>query len=661
MIVANDIERVAVYPPLGIARVGNAPGDTAWFFGSEIRGKTPDLPDAGSGPGRDEEGKILRQAVRFRAYAHLKDGSVVELTQSNGATLEWQVTLANLKAGWYDFNQAMDLPGGFSKDSSRRNSGTPTGRSKLDITPGSRMIRGVNQQGGAYQFDNGSFFGVPVYLGELRTDDEGRLIVLGGKGQSAPRKAGTRPTTFANNQDWHDDVSDGPVRVRVTVEGRQFLGEAGYVAVAPPNYAPGLFGVVTMEDAALETWFEAGWLPRPQTSSFVRDIWPIFHRLSQMSWVNHGLFVALGQGSPLNATDPQVIERLRDKSAANLVFRTRVATLFLAPSATGFDPGRLPQVFGDGYGETNETAAIERLAVTRTMHEHLNRWKDGQFDDDWQGSPPVLPNFEDLSAADQVHHLERVALYECLGGPFHPGIELTWPLRDHRQWKRPYRLAVLDGEGPAAQDFGPELSPEACLANGGPLDGVAAGSMTRWLGVPWQTDEASCNSEAEYAPSLYLSMPSFWGARVPDQVLSSEAWSRVKDASSPLAQRRKHFSFREDWLRDIRGRDYFDRIHAMVTRWWELGIVAPHPVGPGDTPDEAGGSVWVETGRPRRTSGSNHKVDLVAKIERLDSPLLGAGVMAAAGNLGAPKLDAGAGMDSKPYEPPLVRFKRGEV
>ena len=55
--------------------------------------------------------------------------------------------------------------------------------------------------------------GKKVYLGEIFTDDDGRLMVLGGHGVSASYD-GTRAITFANNEGWHDDVSDGPVNAR---------------------------------------------------------------------------------------------------------------------------------------------------------------------------------------------------------------------------------------------------------------------------------------------------------------------------------------------------------------------------------------------------------------------------------------------------------------
>jgi len=62
------------------------------------------------------------------------------------ARMQWRVVVANLKAGWYDFNQAMDLPRGLSQEALRRNRdlSVPGGRATLDITPTPQSIEGRN-------------------------------------------------------------------------------------------------------------------------------------------------------------------------------------------------------------------------------------------------------------------------------------------------------------------------------------------------------------------------------------------------------------------------------------------------------------------------------------------------------------------------------------
>ena len=138
--------------------------------------------------------------------------------------------------------------------SSQQNDPGRRSRHQAGDRPGPRSIKGV--KAGPVKFDtaSGNFpkdaAGVPVidYLGELQTDDKGRLLVLGGRGKSAssnalpasalqmtelsaggfagPNVGATRPPAplldYANNDTWFDDVSDGPVTAKVKLKsGKQ--------------------------------------------------------------------------------------------------------------------------------------------------------------------------------------------------------------------------------------------------------------------------------------------------------------------------------------------------------------------------------------------------------------------------------------------------------
>ena len=120
-------------------------------------------------------------------------------------------------------------------------------------------------------FDTGKFIGKTIYLGELRTDEAGRLIVLGGRGKSASFD-GTKAVTFANNEGWHDDVSDGPVTAKVIYDGQELKVDPAWVVVAPPNYAPMQKSVRTMWDL-MRMWqseqaCSRGQLVRPLTRTY---------------------------------------------------------------------------------------------------------------------------------------------------------------------------------------------------------------------------------------------------------------------------------------------------------------------------------------------------------------------------------------------------------
>src|SRR5262249_16887040 len=112
--------------------------------------------------------------------------------------------------------------------------------------PRDRKVAGKNQAG--VLFDQGKFLGAPVFLGELQTDGGGRLIVLGGRGASDSVPPGKPIVSFANNDRWHDDVADGPVTATVTFPGQAArpVEFPAWVTVAPPDFAPGIGGVITL-------------------------------------------------------------------------------------------------------------------------------------------------------------------------------------------------------------------------------------------------------------------------------------------------------------------------------------------------------------------------------------------------------------------------------
>src|SRR6185369_2627811 len=90
------------------------------------------------------------------------------------------------------------------------------------------------------------------YLGQLRTDDQGRLILLGGKGASVSNLNPPQPLThWSNNNHWFDDIADGPVTATVTINGIDVpMDEAGHAwaLVAPPDFAPRIGAAVSLYD-----------------------------------------------------------------------------------------------------------------------------------------------------------------------------------------------------------------------------------------------------------------------------------------------------------------------------------------------------------------------------------------------------------------------------
>ena len=72
----------------------------------------------------------------------------------------------------------------------------------------------------------------------------------------------------------------------------------------------------------------------------------------------------------------------------------------------------------------------------------------------------------------------------------------------------------------------------SALSRAGPLYAQGPGDLTRWMGLPWQADTAYCRSGYDTAYDPFV--PTFWPARVPNQVLTEANYGIAIDpAQSP--------------------------------------------------------------------------------------------------------------------------------
>jgi hypothetical protein len=174
--------------------------------------------------------------------------------------------------------------------------------------------------------------------------------------------------------------------------------------------------------------------------------------------------------------------------------------------------------------------------------------------------------------------LTRAAMEFCLADAFHPGCEMTWPVRTATMYMAPFRLAHAP-EGWIPPSLGEVLTSDAVTIPNGPLYGQPPGGLTRWMAVPWQTDTASCRSG--YDPTYDPYVPSFWPARVPNEVLTKENYAIVIDKQRPIAERRAAFANRAAWIAPLGTTSYTDQINNMIAHFDHLGVVEVHE-GPGD-------------------------------------------------------------------------------
>jgi L-Lysine epsilon oxidase N-terminal/L-lysine epsilon oxidase C-terminal domain len=560
----TTIVRAAICPAIGIARLGNS--ESEYFLAPEVTDPLPEPP----GFYRDSTGALKRQAVRFRVYGLNAAGRPVAELTADDAEIRWNVHLANKKSAWYQFQIALDIPEAGSAPTSWLRNLTIAERNRLVIDPGARHISGRNAGGPAYSFDTGTFLGTRVYLGELRTDPHGRLIVFGGRGKSASYN-GARAITFANNEGWHDDTSDGPVTAEVTYASQKLQVDPAWIVVAPPNYGPVQKSVRTMWDLIRDVAITGGTLPKPPQPSFDRDIRPIFERLSRLQWVNAGYAAGFGWGAPSDFATPEWLEKLSRNSSDTAEMRHVIANQFRVFDRDAWSPVPWPWLYGDAVAIPPAETPRQNVALSDTQLAMLQQWSAGDFDADYVPGRTPPRHIEDLPVAEQPDMLNRASLEFCLADAFHPGCEMTWPMRTAGLYMAPFRIAHA-APGWIEPEYGPTIGADIInLPNGPLLGGQLPGGITRWMAVPWQTDTASCRSG--YLPSYDPYVPTFWPARVPNQVLTREDYDIVMNEGASIAARLAAFARRASWLRPLGSRSYTDQINNMIAHFDHMGVV----------------------------------------------------------------------------------------
>ncbi|MDP9836984.1 hypothetical protein J2T09_001736 [Neorhizobium huautlense] len=562
------IVQAVIYPAIGIARVGSS---DEYFYGPEVIDPRP-LPP---GSYRDKDMKLKRQAARFRIYGCNARGDIVrELTGGEGgAEIEWKVELANTKAAWFGFQLALDIPeANYAPPTTLRNPGVAD-RSRLAIRPEAQTLRGA---GASARFE-GRFMDIEVALGEAMTDEAGRLTVLGGKGISQSYD-GSAAITFANNEGWYDDVSDGPVTARVVLDDMEIQVVPSWVVVAPPNYGPQRKSVRTMWDLMRDVAIKAKMLAAPKRPSFTREILPIFERMEGLQWVNAGFAGGFGWEGAFDLTSPEALSRLSSTSPAFREQRRVIYNNFRNFQTDSYSPVPWPWLYGDAMNIPPADTPRQNAVLSDCQMAMLDCWAQGNFDNDYDAGHKPPGSIDEVPLAQQGDMLTQAALEFCLADAFHPGCEMTWPVRSASMYMAPFRFlhAPKGWVEPLQSEV---LTTDSVTIPNGPLYGQLPGGITRWMAVPWQTDTSSCRSG--YTPSYDPYVPSFWPARVPNEVLTKENYDIVMDKSRPLSERKKAFANREAWIEPLGADGYTHQINNMIQHFDFLGVVEVRE-GPGD-------------------------------------------------------------------------------
>ena len=423
-----------IYPPIGIARVGNS--ESKYYFGPEQPDSLGTELDAGGTETaitstKDTEGKIKRQAARFRVFefsADHENGRPIRLPE--GARIRWTVQVANIKDAIHrEIRPPLD-PIHPHLDPDRRNRIIQPNRPA--------MIQGAGAGPVAL---TGKYLSQPVSLGEIRTDSESNLIFLGGHGVSeSPEKAaiGGEPNggNYYNNRGWFDDVCDGPVRAEIMPSsGAPIPVKPGWVVVAPPDFAPGVKPVVSLHDVIRQMAKKAGWLPISSVPIFERDIRPLIERTRNLRWTN----TKRNWGA---ISDDWA--RLADPTSHAAQLRLRTAALVRTIESVLNDPEPLdPQNAQHAY-------------LLEWQLEHLQQWENGNF---VSGNP--------IPEEPPAQRLTQSVLGAAVGKAFFPGIEAGIILKDPDIYSTPFDFRLSD-------------------------DVVRPGWLTALMALPWQADFLKC-------------------------------------------------------------------------------------------------------------------------------------------------------------------------
>lgn len=480
-----------IYPAIGVMRVGNS---EEYYLAPEKAGGLPiNYPETdrhfSKHDFRDSNKRMKRQAARFRVYRCEagKEPVEVQIGREGVKQIEWTCHLANKKSSWYKF-MTRNGENGYTSTHPLRNSDVKgKDRFGLIIDAGPRTLTGPNQSTAFSADDNPANYPVsfpptnlaphPITtLGQMHTDANSRLIVVGGYGNSGSK---VKPviTEYANNDGWWDDTSDGPVQATVVLEnGEKVAADAAWVMCGPPAYAPELINLVTLYDTIFDTsvrnmgfrkdMFDNELWNKDYKPNWKRDILPIFERIDHYQWVAaippkpHSFdWARLGNpDSQYNAIRGYYMSKFRSPDQQNQL-KSKEDGYTLMPYLAG----------DDATGSSQKSAKF--LTVTRTQYFYLQQWASGKF------------TTEEPAPMSEAENLTFSSLENCVGGAFSPGIEMTWISRNPKLYSEPFRIKVK-----------PNLSTPLSLGTS-LNEGQEPGDVCKYMACPWQADFNECSSQ----------------------------------------------------------------------------------------------------------------------------------------------------------------------
>jgi len=347
-----------------------------------------------------------------------------------------------------------------------------------------------------------------------------------------------------------------------------------------------------MWDLMRDVAVQSGMLAKPKRPSFSKDILPIFERMTNLQWVNAGFAAAFGWGGQFDYTTAEWVKKLNNPSSANFEMRRTISNNFRRYDVSGAEAPQLwPWMYGDAVAIPTNGSVRQHSTLSDLQLGFLDQWVKGDFDADFidtTGCPhvPEPITIDKLPVAEQPEMLTKAAMDFCLADAFHPGCEMTWPMRSSGMYSAPFRLKHVSETTKADHNYyGSTMNEDVLTMSAGPLlGGQVAGSVTRWMAVPWQTDTASCRDGYTTAYDPYL--PTFWPARVPNNILSMERYQEAIDPDLKEETRKEAFAYRYFWLDNLpmdgEAPTQTNQINKMVKYFDKLAVVQAKPGVKGD-------------------------------------------------------------------------------
>lgn len=500
-----------IHPSVGVARIGNSP-DQICLSPVTIGGLPFEADFYGNPMGpvvkfKDNIGLVKRQGQPFAIYD--ANGAELTLQSPNVKSINWTVHLANKKAAWYQYSELKGnlLYGTANSYTNQhvpfRNSSKPEAqRQELIVDPGPRSISGAKKSIG---FDKQNApAGYPVQyppeivkygtsiktLGDLRTNDKGQLIVLGGFGHAG----GNEPlTSYGGSDSWHDDISDGPVYCTVSfTNGDADVNLKAWVIVASPDFAPEIVNISNLSDTMFDVgvrhfnlvpgMFNKGGYNDKFIANFKRDILPIINRISRYQWVSNVQSMMAFTSNIFDFSDPSASNQSNRENYFSyfrgLDGEPPIAPPPLQPQQKLFKENgkdHFPMMpLNSGSNSVSNVNIMKFLALDETQYFLFGQWAKGLFNNDPDPTPyPV-----------SLHDTAGVG--NCVGLPMCPGIEVTWSMQNSKIYAAPYQILQSGNEEEYHKNG---LTPSRDECEGG---GCQPGDLTKRMACPWQADFFLC-------------------------------------------------------------------------------------------------------------------------------------------------------------------------